>query len=263
MTEISFRRSAEIQSSVMLGLLVREYNFKIGDSRIGWFWILTEPVVQVAALSALWYVARVQTILSVPVALFITTGLIPFAFFRESISFVPRIVSQSTHLFDFRQVKPFDAMLARFVLSTLLTLLAAALFLLSLWWFFDYEIAPAQPAELIGAIALLAMGGFGLSLLLGVFGTLYDSVRRGSEYATRPLFFLSGIFYAYQQLPIQAQDILKWNPAMQYITLIRCYMFGHDIPRGISPEIMSFVSLASLATGMVVYYAYRVRLIQK
>jgi len=247
----------------MLGLLVREYSFKIGDSRIGWFWILTEPIIQVAALSGLWYLARVQSILDVPVALFITTGLISFTFLRESISYVPRIVSQSTPLFDFRQVKPFDAMLARFILNTLITSIAAVLFLLSLWWFFDYDITPAQPMELIGAIAMLAAGAFGLSLLLGVFGTLYDAVRRGADYATRPLFFLSGIFFAYQQLPIQAQDILKWNPAIQYITLIRCYMFGHDIPRGISPDVMSFVSLALLAGGAIVYYAYRIKLVQK
>ena len=263
MTEVSFRRSAEIQSSVMLGLLVREYNFKIGDSRIGWFWILTEPIVQVAALSGLWYVARVQAILDVPVALFITTGLVSFSFFRECISYVPRIVSQSTPLFDFRQVKPFDAMLARFILNTLITIIAAVLFLLCLWWFFDYKIAPARPMELIGTIAMLAAGGFGLSLILGVFGTLYDAVRRGAEYATRPLFFLSGIFFAYQQLPMPVQDILKWNPAIQYITLIRCYMFGHEIPRGISPDIMSFVSLALLAGGAIVYYAYRIKLVQK
>lgn len=263
MTEVSFRRSAEIQTSVMLGLLVREYSFKIGDSRIGWFWILTEPIVQVAALSALWYLARVQTIMDVPVALFITTGLITYAFFRECITYVPRIVSQSTHLFDFRQVKPFDAILARFILNTLLTLVAAVLFLVALWWFFDYDIAPARPMELIGTILILAAGSLGLALLLSVFGTLYDSVRRGAEYATRPLFFLSGVFFAYQQLPMQAQDVLKWNPAMQYITLIRCYMFGHEIPRGISPEIMSFVSLALLAGGMIFYYAYRIKLVQK
>ena len=178
-------------------------------------------------------------------------------------SYVPRIVSQSTPLFDFRQVKPFDAMLARFILNALITSSAAVLFLLGLWWFFDYEVAPAQPVELIGAIVLLAAGSFGLALLLGVFGTLYDSVRRGADYATRPLFFLSGIFYAYQQLPIQAQDILKWNPVMQYITMIRCFMFGHEIPRGISPSVMTFVSLAVLALGMITHYAYRVKLVQK
>jgi len=178
----------------MLGLLVREYSFKIGDSRIGWFWIITEPVVQVAVLSALWFVMRVESILFVPVALFIATGFIPFAFFRECITYVPRIVSQSTPLFDFRQVKPFDAILARFVLNTILTSCAAAAFFLVLWWFFDYDIRPAQPVELIGAIALLVLGAFGLSLLLSVFGTLHDWIRRSAEYATRPLFFLSGIF---------------------------------------------------------------------
>lgn len=263
MSEMSFRRSAEIQSSVLLGLLVREYSFKIGDSRIGWFWIITEPVVHVAVLSTLWFVMRVETILFIPVALFIATGFVPFAFFRESITYVPRIVSQSAPLFDFRQVKPFDAMLTRFVLNTVFTSSAAFAFFLCLWWFFGYDVVPARPVELIGAVALLVTGAFGLSLLLGVFGTLYDWVRRSADYATRPLFFLSGIFYAYQQLPYQAQDILKWNPAMQYITMIRCYMFGHDIPRGISPEIMTLLSLASFALGTIVYYAYRVRLIQK
>ena len=263
MIEVSFRRSAEIQSSVLLGLLVREYNLKIGDSRIGWFWIITEPVAQVAVLSAIWFVIRVESMLFIPIALFITTGLIPFTFFRECVSYVPRIVSQSTPLFDFRQVKPFDAMLARFILNAVLTSSAALLFLLALWWFFGYEIMPARPVALIGTVALLAIGAFGLSLLLGVFGTLYDWVRRGADYATRPLFFLSGIFYAYQQLPHLAQDIMKWNPLIQYITMIRCYMFDHEIPRGISPHAMIFVSLASFAFGMVVYYAYRVRLVQK
>ncbi|MDA1237308.1 MAG: ABC transporter permease, partial [Acidobacteria bacterium] len=75
--------------------------------------------------------------------------------------------------------------------------------------------------ELIQAFIAIAMLGFGFGTLNAVVISLWDSWQHIEKILTRPLFFLSGIFYIPSTLPPKAIAIIKWNPVLHLVEWVR------------------------------------------
>ena len=77
--------------------------------------------------------------------------------------------------------------------------------------------------------ALMVIAGFVLASLLGaglglVFCSLSqysNAVDRARGPLLRPFFWISGIFFAANQLPSSAQDLLAYNPVLTAVELVR------------------------------------------
>ena len=205
---------------VLFALVMREMTTRFGRSAAGYLWALVEPVAFIALLS----LAFSQIAHSPPVGrsfpLFYATGFIAFSFYNDIASLTGRSVNVNRPLLNYPAVTVLDTVLARFLLQALTGLTVAALVFAGILTIFDDPVDLA-PVPLVTAFALGAFLGVGVGL---VNNTLF-ALSRGWEVVygviSRPVLFISCIFYTFESLPLFAREILWWNPVVHLVGLMR------------------------------------------
>jgi capsular polysaccharide transport system permease protein len=129
-------------------------------------------------------------------------------------------VESNSGLFNYRQVKPLDAAVARLVLEAVIHLLALAVLLLGAVYL-GYAVPVHDPLAALGALGLLAGLGAGLGLIACVVACRFEESKKIIPVLMRPLYFLSGIFFPLDAIPAQFQPYLLWNPILHGIELFR------------------------------------------
>lgn len=106
-------------------------------------------------------------------------------------------------------------------------LLVAATYTLIMAIFYSALIAlglaslPHRPEHVILAFLATWLLGLGFGTLNAVIASLWDTWTQIEKILTRPLFFVSGIFYVPSQLPPHAREILQWNPVLHLVEWFR------------------------------------------
>jgi capsular polysaccharide transport system permease protein len=257
---------ARRQGNVIFALIFRELKTKQGQDGYGILslvGVLLEPAVGVMAMSAFWYILKRQEIKGVHVVLFLTISMTAFAIVRRSLSSIPKTVRTSRAFFAFPSVKPFDAILARFIIECVLTMCGGLLLLFLSWWFLDLTIRMDRFIEGMGIFGLLLGIGFGTSLLIGVYGTRFPFVFTVLSNVSRALLFLSAVMHPVSELPHQAQGVISWNPLSHAMELIRGYLLGIQPFADVSIEYLVGFSLATLFLGFISYYVNRRKVIER
>lgn len=256
-------RGYRAQSAVVFALIFKDLRVDAMRGRLGIAWTLAEPIIQMSVMAGLWAPTGVTSISGVPIFLFLAAGVIPYIAVRQSMTVVGLAIRRSEGFFDYPQVKPFDTVIASFIYEMTLLLISAVLFILAFAWFRDIAPAYPDPLGLAYVLALLMMLCLGLGLLLGTYAALFDDLAKMASVLTRPLLFVSAVFFSMNQLPAAARKILAWNPLAQIIEHIRHYMLGMPLFPEASLEYMTLSSIMIFCFGVIVYAANRFKLIQK
>lgn len=260
------REGARRQGNVVFALIFREIKNRGGQDNYGlltFLGIVLEPAIGVAVLSAFWYVIRRQDIQGVHVALFLTVGLTGFTIMRRGMATIPKSVRTSKSFFSFPNVKPFDAILARFTIELVLTMLGGAIMLFVLWWFLDLTIGMNKFLEGMGVFGLLCVAAFGISLFLGVYGTRFPAIMTAISFSGRALLILSAVIHPASELPVQAQYYLAWNPIAHGLELMRYYFLGMKPFQIASMTYLAGFAVIMLCLGFMSYYANRQKVIER
>ena len=205
---------------VLFALVMREMATRFGSSAAGYLWAFIEPVAFIALLS----LAFSQIAHSPPVGrsfpLFYATGFIAFSFYNDIASLTGRSVHVNRPLLNYPAVTALDTVLARFVLQALTGLTVAAVVFAGILAAFEDPVHLA-PVPLAAAFAL---GGF-LGLGVGLVNITLFALSKGWEVAygvlSRPILFVSCVFYTFESLPLFAREILWWNPLVHVVGLMR------------------------------------------
>lgn len=259
----SFWRGLQVQRSVIFALFMKEYMAKLNGSRFGLFWTFVEPLAFVLILSSLWFSLGKREITGVPIYLFIGTGMLALKFFQASLNTIALGIRQNLKLLDYPNVKPIDAVLARFGLEGLITFLAGVLLLGGLYWIAGYVIAISDFPLFFLTLALAVVACLGLALLSGVYRARFESIHRAIPIAAAPLIFVSAVFYPLSILPFRLQYWLSWNPIVQVNELMRSALFGLVQQRDVSLVYLFQFAVSAFFLGVVVYYANRTRLLSR
>lgn len=256
-------RGLNVQSSVLFALVFKDYKIRLGKSRLGLLWVILEPIGHVVALSLIWVVMRQTEIMGVPIGLFIAMGVLFYLVFQRGLNTIPQALNASRSLLDYPQVKPFDCFFARFVLELGL-LSASAIFLFSvLLWMGDFAPPVPAPLEFCLLLAVAWIIALGLGLIVGTYATIFPSIGRIVTIASRPLIFVSAVFYPASQIPTELRGILSWNPVLQAIELARSFVYGIAPFPELDFGYLAMWAVTTLSLGMVVVYANRYRLVQR
>lgn len=202
--------------------LQREMKDQYGRSRLGYFWALAEPAATVAIMVALHGSLTGGGVLiyqESPVVFFVF-GAVPYFLFSNSLSATQGVCASRKGLFNYRQIKPIDIMLARAIIDALMMIGVLVAFLL-VWWWFDKRMPEPRLLELSLAMTSLFVLGLSLGLVFEVFGTVFADLRKIFSIATRPLFFISGVFFTMQMLPGGLGSVLWLNPVLHAVDLAR------------------------------------------
>ncbi|MCA0930420.1 ABC transporter permease [Ruegeria profundi] len=210
----------QLQTRVIVSLVLRETRATFGTSPFGYVWAIMTPTASIGLLVFIFSIAGRQPPFGSSLALFFATGILTLHFFNELSNKLMTVFDANRALLTYPIIKDVDTLFAR-------ALLVAATYTLIMAIFYATLIAlglasvPFRPEQVILAFHATWLLGLGFGTLNAVISSLWDTWTHIEKILTRPLFFISGIFYVPSQLPPQAREVLQWNPVLHLVEWFR------------------------------------------
>jgi capsular polysaccharide transport system permease protein len=239
-----------LQFRVIASLVLRETRATFGTSAFGYVWAIITPTASIGLLVFLFSIIDRQPPFGSSLALFFATGILTLQFFSELSTKLMTVFDANRALLTYPIIKDVDTLIARMVLI-------CATYLLIMVIFYGVLIAaglarlPSRPEHVILAFLAAGLLGFGFGTLNAVILSLWDSWAQIEKIFTRPLFFISGIFYVPSQLPPQAQAVLQWNPVLHLVEWARFGFYPNYSSALLDVWYPVFIGAAMLLVGLL------------
>ncbi len=210
---------------VLFAMIVRETGTKFGRSYGGYLWAIAEPLGGILMLTLVFSFAFRKPPIGESFPLFYATGVIPFMLFTSVSRSVSSALITNRALLRYPVVTVLDTVLSKFVLDFLTMFMVAILLFTGFILFYDLDVSLDLGSAAL-AFGLAGLLGLGVGTLNCVLFGFFPTWRNVWGVLTRPLLFMSGMFYTFQSLPTAAQDVLWWNPLIHVVGLMRAGFYG-------------------------------------
>lgn len=220
MTRASTYDLLALQARVVGALVLRETRATFGTSQIGYLWAIITPTIGVAFLVFVFSLIGRQAPFGASLALFFATGLLTLEYFNKLSNTLMMTFDANKALLTYPVIKATDALFARLILISVTYVLIMLLFYGGLI-LLGLSGTPDALHELMLAFAVTGLLGFGFGTLNAAIVSLWETWAQIEKVLTRPLFFLSGIFYLPSMLPPEAIAVLSWNPVLHLVEWMR------------------------------------------
>ncbi|MXN20178.1 ABC transporter permease [Pseudooceanicola sp. GBMRC 2024] len=217
---ISTRQLLALQVRVIGALVLRETRATFGSSQIGYLWAIITPAASVAVLVTIFSLVGRSPPFGNSFALFFATGVLTLEYFNKLSNGLIGAMDANKALLTYPVIKVTDTLFARTILITATYILIMLLFFGGLV-LFGLAQAPAFPDKVIEAVLVTGFLGFGFGTVNAVILSQWESWRHIEKILTRPLMFISGVFYVPSLLPPEAQAVLWWNPILHLVEWFR------------------------------------------
>ncbi|UCH75346.1 MAG: ABC transporter permease [Rhodospirillales bacterium] len=252
--------SLRVQLRVVHALLLREINTRFGQYRFGYVWAVAEPITHVVVLSFIFGIRSRTAAEGVEFPIFLATGIIPFVAFRNMVTRTMATVEANRALYTYPQVRPFDTLIARFVLEVVIYSLVFVLFMVGAGWV-GFDVAVQDPLVVLVVFLALGLLGLGVGALACVLNDVLPDVAQMVPIILRPLYFISGIFFSVEVIPAEYRVWLLWNPVLHALELIRGHYFDAIEAHYGDPLYLAAWTFACLSFGLLTFHVYRNRLV--
>lgn len=242
----------EIQKSVVFALFIRELKTRAGSYRLGYAWTLLSPLAMVIIFTVIFSFRGREAVPGVDLPLFMITGVVTFFLFQTIVTQCVASFSSNAGLFYYKQVKPFDTLIARTLLECIIHLFVFVVLISSAAWL-GYETAMDDIFGVVVILCLVSLFAFGTGLVFAVVVSLYEDMGKVVPILMRPLFFLSAVFYPLAWIPQEYRGLLLWNPLLHAIELGRqAYFKLYTVPE-VSVFYLAICTLIVCTFGMALY----------
>jgi ABC-type polysaccharide/polyol phosphate export permease len=220
-----FRRAVAIQGNVLRALFMREILTRYGRHNIGFLWLFVEPMLFTLGVTALWTVAGLHKVSSLPIAAFALTGYSTVLLWRNMPNRCVGALAPNSALMYHRNVRTIDIYISRVALEFVggtasFTLLGAVLIALEI-------IDPPENVLLVTAAWLLtAWFGASFGILLGAWSERSEIIEKLWHPAAYLLFPLAGAAYLVDAMPTAFQSVVLWLPMVHCTEMLRDGYFG-------------------------------------
>ncbi len=250
--------SFKIFISVIWALISRETKTRFGEGYLGYCWVFLEPFIHVGLWVLIFTLMHRHVFLGLNIPIFILTGIVPYLFFSGVVTRNLSVVNANKSLLFYRQVKIFDAVVARWLLEMVITTLTIFGGLL-VFDYFSYSFILYNPLSLIVAFLLLSIIALGLGFAMSVVGFFFPEIGKVIGVFFRILYYISGVFFSLDQIPVQYQWAFLWNPIFQAIEFIRYAFVQFTLPQQVSFSYLGEWALFSIFFGVSLYFVARKR----
>ena len=253
------RSSLEVFLTSLQAFLLRELKNQFGRMRLGYFWALAEPAAMVAVLTVLHAGIRGKhaSIYGESPVIFFVFGAVPYFLFANCVNRAQGVCDSLKGLFNYRQIKPIDVILARCLIDALMMAGVGALFIVG-WLWMGRSIHIEDPLRLMVSLFALFALGTGLGLVFEVFGTVYSDLKRIFGIVMRPMLFVSGLFFTIDMIPAEYRHLLIWNPVLHAVDLVRdAVLLGYQSPASFAFVWAVIGGLWFVGLGGYRHYLYR------
>ena len=244
-----------IQRNVISALIYRELKTRVSQVKFGVLGVFLEPLGVLAIFLLIFVLIRGgRDANGLDLILFLSCGVVLYTMANDIALRSLNAMKANEALFFYRPVKPVDTVIARSLVEAglygvmFLVILFATFLFRERWILQDF-------ALLVVSYVALVFTAFGLGLFLMVAGHRYAVVHQLVPWLTRPLWFLSGIFFSVNTMPYWLRPWITWNPVFQAVELARSALSLDYIIDGryISLSYLLAWSATSCAFGLWVY----------
>lgn len=248
------------QVEVLHALVLRETRTRFGRHHLGYLWALFEPLMWIGTFWGMFYILGRHAPDGMELVAFLTTGMAPFLLFRQTYSRTAGAIAGNRGLLFYPQIQPLDLVWARAVLEF------AAMFVVFAILILGTHIAQGTPIivddllTFVLGLASAGMLGLGLGLVLAGLTVFVPAVEKILGALTRPLMWVSGLFFTANSLPAGARDLLLLNPLLHSAEFTRTGWFPEYTERHASAGYLIFWIVALMFFGMTLERVARRRL---
>jgi capsular polysaccharide transport system permease protein len=243
----------QIQRDVIYALVLREIGSRFGKSRVGFLWVLVEPVAHLVFPIVLFGFVMDRHSPGLDYPLFLVYGFMPFLLFKTICTQTMEGTNANRGLLSYRQILLMDVFIARALAYCAIEALVFGIVLSGLA-LLGYDVLTQAPIELAGTLLLAALLGFGLGLLFAALGSVVPDARTVVRLLFMPLYFASGVLFPVSRLPDKWADVLAWNPVLHLVEASRSAAIAHYKPiQQLDVSWPLGTALVSLFVGLAMY----------
>ncbi len=228
MYKVPLMASWAIQKRVLGALLMREILTRYGRHNIGFLWLFAEPMMFTLGVTALWTIAGLHKVSSLPIVAFAVTGYSSVLMWRSMPSRCISAIEPNLPLLYHRNVRLIDVFLARIALEgvgTTISFVGLILLFRGLEWLkFPEDVLLVAAGWL-----MLAWFGAGIALFLGALSATSELIEKLWHPAAYILFPLSGAAFLVDTLPVVAQNAVLLLPMVHGVECLRDGYFGSKV----------------------------------
>lgn len=262
MSTMQRRTPWQVTRSVWHAMFMREAVSRTMANRMGWFWMIAEPVAMIVIM----ILVRTQIrgtnrlIINADFIPWMVVGLLGFYVIREGLSRSQGAISSAQALFAYRQVHPVDTVLVRTYLDGMLRTIVLVIFIIG-GMALELHIFPDNALLALFnwiSIWLLALG---IALIVSVGSKLIPETSKIINMLSLPLMILSGVIFPINNLPHAALEYLMLNPIVHALELLRLSFFEHyHVVKGTSTLYLWLWILILNGLGLLLHIRYKDRL---
>ena len=239
----------------IMALVLREMSTTYGRSPGGYVWAILEPVAGVAILTAIFSVGFRNPPIGTNFPLFYATGMVPFVAYMGVSAKVSQSINYSRQLLAYPSITYVDAVLARFLLNALTSVLVGYIIFSGILFIFGVRSALALDRIAL-AYAMAGALALGVGTMNSVLISMFPVWQQVWSILNRPLFIISGVFFLFDTIPQPYRDYLWYNPLIHVIGYMRSAFYGGYEANYVSPLYVFGLSLVLLVLGLVFLRRY-------
>lgn len=244
------------QFLVIKALFQREVTTRFGKYRLGFIWMLLEPLLSVVVIGVLLGPLVGRSCTDMPFAFFLLNGKLLFNLFTGPIDSGSAALKSNVGLLIYPNVRPLDPFLARYFYELFTTFFALVVFTLFGMWF-GITVSFNQLHTLAACYLITWLMGCGLGLMIAVAAAHYNELEKVIDVILAPLVFVSAVMFPTSILPAKFQKLILYNPIVHTIEQARkaLFPFYHAGDTGLYYPLA--FAILTLGIGLVVFHANR------
>ena len=217
----SLGQALRLQSTIVHALVMRNMQSSHSKSRLGIVLIVLESVTMVLTIFAMrYYLSGSGAIFGIPLALFVTTGYMPYHFHRLTVTDLAGATRKKTPTLMFPMVTSLDGVIARAINSFVIYCLGFTLAITIVMSLYGGTL-PNNALLACSAMCMILWYSMTLGIIFGVLGRLFPIVDLILGPLLRVSILVSGAFYLAVELPPQFLKYAVWNPVFNGIEMMR------------------------------------------
>ncbi|MBY5921266.1 ABC transporter permease [Ferrimonas balearica] len=253
MATVVKRSNWVVWKDVIFALFIREIRTGFSD-KLGLGWAVISPLAFIFILSFIRGRMDGGETHTMPTFVFMVYGMLMIQLFLTMLQSCSSAIKKNKALFAFRQVQPISAIFAAALFETLIKM-AVIVLIWCVMYFLNYEIRLDNALLLILNFFVMAILAMSLGLMFAMAQCYISEIGKVQQLLTRPLFFISGVFFSLQDISKEYWHYLDWNPILHGIELSRQAVYSSYGAVGVSYEYYLGFTLVVLTIALSWYFS--------
>jgi len=253
MALVQKRSTLTVWGDVVFAIFLREIKTKSTD-KIGLIWTVVSPLIMIAGMTAMRsFMSGGGDTHSMPTVFFMIYGMILIQFFLTTLNAASGAIQRNKPLYAFRQVQPISSILAIGFFELLIKMFVVLAIVL-ICFGLKIEIEVHDAVSIIFNFFKVWLLSISIGTMFGLSYCYIPELKKVQQLLTRPLFFISGIFFSLQDIPREYWHYLDWNPLLHAVELTRYAAYPSYGNEGVSYFFLDMCTLVSVFFALACYH---------